>query len=328
MITKQDGDRLRGTNGVRPVAGEGVTDKRVAARRGIGNRAPKRAVILWASYFDELAAISFVHEFRKMGISTTIVAVHNGDEKRCSDILAHSHQSLEETLETAESIDCLIIPASSAVLGHFQQDPLLWELVDAVHSRAGIFVMGQLERKLDPEIAGLLPPPFRIIEYPGEEHLLIFARSLAAGIVTGESSGMIEVDASRKPPLIRVANHSLPTSVAGAMAGIVREYGFAEAQSVGVSAGHQMLKAATIARKYLEVDRLALFMVPDFTTVYINGQSRSAIRLFLSAWPVDMESQVDWSQNSAMDDMAMAEIESAEMESAEMEPIEVDEDRA
>ena len=179
MITKQTGNEVPRATGPGPTAREGITDE-TAASSGMKKRRPKRAVILWASYFDELAAISFVHEFRKMGITTTIVGVHNGDEKRCSEILVHSRQSLEETLASAESIDCLIVPASSAVLGHFQHDPLLWDLVDAVHSRAGIFVMGQLERNLDPEIADLLPPPFRIIEYPGAEHLLIFARGLAA----------------------------------------------------------------------------------------------------------------------------------------------------
>ncbi|MBX3051704.1 MAG: stage V sporulation protein S [Caldilineaceae bacterium] len=98
------------------------------------------------------------------------------------------------------------------------------------------------------------------------------------------------------PPLIRVANESNPASVAGAMAGIIRDYGFAEAQSVGAAAGNQMLKAAAIAKSYLVADRLALSITPDFVTVRIGGFPRSAIHLFIRARPTEMDNRMDWTE--------------------------------
>lgn len=253
----------------------------------------KKAVILWANYFEELTAITFCHEFLEMGIATTTVAIHSRDDLQRGHILTPACQTLAETVAQADTIDCLIIPASGVALGHFQEDPLLWKLIDAVHSKAGYIVMGSLEPRPDAEIARLLPPVFRIIQYPKPEHLLIFARRLAHQISTGKRAEAGRERQRKQPPLIRVANGSDPASVAGAIAGVIREYGFAEAQSVGVSAGHQMLKAAAIARQYLQAEHLSLFAVPDFSTVHIDGHPRSAIRLYLSVWPKDMDSQID-----------------------------------
>jgi hypothetical protein len=39
---------------------------------------------------------------------------------------------------------------------------------------------------------------------------------------------------------------------------------------------------------------MALYAMPDFMTVQINDQPRSAIRLFVSAWPTDMDNAISW----------------------------------
>jgi len=51
--------------------------------------------------------------------------------------------------------------------------------------------------------------------------------------------------------LIKVSTHSRPTAVAGAIAGMMREEGYAEMQAVGAGALNQAIKAVTIARSYL-----------------------------------------------------------------------------
>lgn len=53
--------------------------------------------------------------------------------------------------------------------------------------------------------------------------------------------------------IIRVSAHSRSTAVAGAIAGVVREHGRAEVQSIGAGAVNQAIKAAAIARGYLQV---------------------------------------------------------------------------
>jgi stage V sporulation protein S len=77
--------------------------------------------------------------------------------------------------------------------------------------------------------------------------------------------------------LVRVSSNSRSTSVAGAIAGIMREEGFAEVQAIGAPAVNQAIKAITIARTYLEGDQIDLAIVPSFHAVEIGGQERTAI---------------------------------------------------
>ena len=50
--------------------------------------------------------------------------------------------------------------------------------------------------------------------------------------------------------LIKVSAQSRSTAVAGAIAGVMRESGYAEMQAIGASAVNQAIKAITIARGY------------------------------------------------------------------------------
>jgi len=271
------------------------------------------AIILWASYFDELATVSFAYEFRQMGLPVTLVAIHNSGEQENLHVVTPSKQNLEETIAQVDRIACLVIPSSAAALGQFQQNPLLWRLIAAVHENGGRIVIGRSEGVVEPGIADLLPPSTEMITYPNAEKLLLFARWLAHDFVVGGGLGVQRQDA-KVPPLIRVANDSNPASVAGAIAGIVRDYGYAEVQSIGAAAGNQMLKAATIAKSYLAVNKLALFIMPDFFTVHLGGSPRSAIRLFVSAWPTGMDNRISWEQvqTLATDDVATDDVEDAD----------------
>jgi stage V sporulation protein S len=79
--------------------------------------------------------------------------------------------------------------------------------------------------------------------------------------------------------VIKVAARSRSTAVAGAIAGVVRENGRAEVQAIGAGAVNQALKAAAIARGYLELDGIEIVCVPSFVEVDIDGQERTAIKL-------------------------------------------------
>ena len=79
--------------------------------------------------------------------------------------------------------------------------------------------------------------------------------------------------------LIKVSAQSRSTSVAGAIAGVMREHGYAEMQAIGASAVNQAIKAIAIARGYLEQDDMDLAIVPSFTEVDIDGNERTALRL-------------------------------------------------
>ena len=89
--------------------------------------------------------------------------------------------------------------------------------------------------------------------------------------------------------LIKVSAQSRSTAVAGAIAGVMREHGYAEVQAIGASAVNQAVKAVAIARGYLEQDDMDLVIVPSFTEVDIEGNERTAVRLSIFKRPETME---------------------------------------
>jgi stage V sporulation protein S len=90
--------------------------------------------------------------------------------------------------------------------------------------------------------------------------------------------------------LIKVSAQSRSTAVAGAIAGVMREQGYAEIQAIGASAINQAIKAITIARSYLEQDNMDLAMVPSFTEVDIDGNERTAVRMAIFKRPPTLQS--------------------------------------
>jgi len=81
--------------------------------------------------------------------------------------------------------------------------------------------------------------------------------------------------------VLKVSSKSSPNSVAGAMAGVVRQAGAVEVQVVGAGALNQAVKAIAIARGYLAPSGVDLVCVPTFADIEIEGQGRTAIRLLV-----------------------------------------------
>ncbi len=88
--------------------------------------------------------------------------------------------------------------------------------------------------------------------------------------------------------LIKVSAQSRSTAVAGAVAGVMREEGYAEMQAIGASAVNQAIKAVAIARTYLEENDIDLAVVPRFTEVIIEGSERTAVRLAVFKRPATL----------------------------------------
>jgi stage V sporulation protein S len=81
--------------------------------------------------------------------------------------------------------------------------------------------------------------------------------------------------------MLKVAASSNPHSVAGAIAGSVRESQRAEIQAIGAGAVNQAVKAVAIARNFLQNDGIDLVCVPGFAQVEVEGEQKTAIRLVL-----------------------------------------------
>lgn len=77
--------------------------------------------------------------------------------------------------------------------------------------------------------------------------------------------------------MIKVSAKSRPTSVAGAIAGVIREKNSARMQAIGAGAVNQAVKAIAIASGYLEEDEIKINCLPHFTEVDIDGYERTAL---------------------------------------------------
>lgn len=80
---------------------------------------------------------------------------------------------------------------------------------------------------------------------------------------------------------LKVSSHSNPNSVAGALAGVIRENGSAEIQAIGAGAINQAVKAIAIARGYVSPSGIDLVCIPAFADIEIDGEERTAIKLIV-----------------------------------------------
>jgi stage V sporulation protein S len=79
--------------------------------------------------------------------------------------------------------------------------------------------------------------------------------------------------------VLKVSSKSNPNSVAGALAGVLRQAGAVEVQVVGAGALNQAIKAIAIARGFVAPSNIDLVCIPTFADIEIDGQARTAIRL-------------------------------------------------
>lgn len=81
--------------------------------------------------------------------------------------------------------------------------------------------------------------------------------------------------------VLKVSAKSNPNSVAGALAGVLRENGTAELQAIGAGAINQAVKAIAIARGFMAPSGVDLVCIPAFADVNIDGEERTAIKFLV-----------------------------------------------
>lgn len=97
--------------------------------------------------------------------------------------------------------------------------------------------------------------------------------SLGDAVETSEQRHITEI--------LKVSTRSRPSAVAGAVAGVMRERGEVDVQAIGAGATNQAIKAIAIARSYLRDDGIDVCVIPSFIDVMIDGDERTAVRLFV-----------------------------------------------
>ena len=83
--------------------------------------------------------------------------------------------------------------------------------------------------------------------------------------------------------VLKISSKSNPNSVAGAIAGLVKESSKAEMQAIGAGALNQAVKAVAIARGFVAPSGKNLVCIPAFTDITIDGEEKTAIKLIVEA---------------------------------------------
>lgn len=78
---------------------------------------------------------------------------------------------------------------------------------------------------------------------------------------------------------LKISTKSSPASIAGAIAGMVKDNVPVKLQAVGAGAVNQAIKAIAIARGFLVPVGIDISCLPTFSEVEINGDMRTAIRM-------------------------------------------------
>ena len=81
--------------------------------------------------------------------------------------------------------------------------------------------------------------------------------------------------------ILRISTKSNPNSVAGAIAGLIKEKGKAEMQAIGAGALNQAIKAIAIARGFVAPSGVDLICIPAFTEIKIEDDERTGIKLLI-----------------------------------------------
>lgn len=123
-------------------------------------------------------------------------------------------------------------------------------------------------------------PASRLIPTTPEEERMITSASQSAPIAraVGASGTIVE---RHNAEVLKVSTRSRPSAVAGAIAGVIRDSGMAEVQSIGAGATNQAIKAVAIARSYLSEEGVDIVCTPSFIDVSIDDEERTAIRLLV-----------------------------------------------
>ena len=83
--------------------------------------------------------------------------------------------------------------------------------------------------------------------------------------------------------VLKISSKSNPNSVAGAIAGLVKESNKAEMQAIGAGALNQAVKAVAIARGFVAPAGVDLVCIPAFAEVEVEGENRTGIKLIIES---------------------------------------------
>lgn len=86
-----------------------------------------------------------------------------------------------------------------------------------------------------------------------------------------------------KENILKISSKSEPNLVAGAIAGLIKEYNKAELHAIGAGALNQAVKSIAIARGYVAPSGMDLVCIPAFMEVEVEGEAKTGIKLIVKS---------------------------------------------
>lgn len=81
--------------------------------------------------------------------------------------------------------------------------------------------------------------------------------------------------------ILKISSKSNPNSVAGAIAGLLKEQSKVELHAIGAGALNQAIKAVAIARGFVASTGTDLVCIPAFIDVQVENEDRTGIKLIV-----------------------------------------------
>jgi putative intracellular protease/amidase len=86
--------------------------------------------VLWADRFDEVAAVVFVAELRRAGLRVRLVGLPGPSFVGIHGLALAPDLTLDEALDQAARLACLVAPCDASALARSANDPRLAELLE------------------------------------------------------------------------------------------------------------------------------------------------------------------------------------------------------
>lgn len=80
---------------------------------------------------------------------------------------------------------------------------------------------------------------------------------------------------------LKISSKSSPNSIAGAIAGVVKEQKRVELKAIGAGALNQAIKGIAIARGFVAPLGIDLICIPAFDDVILDGEEKTGIKLIV-----------------------------------------------
>ncbi|PKO23779.1 MAG: hypothetical protein CVU38_02225 [Chloroflexi bacterium HGW-Chloroflexi-1] len=97
-------------------------------------------LILWADYFDEMAATAFVTILRQMGMRVKLVSPTHNRIVGANGLVLAPDVTLDQVIPLADQVIAVIVPGKASAVRRLDDDPRVHELLCQIDDNHAVFV--------------------------------------------------------------------------------------------------------------------------------------------------------------------------------------------